>query len=61
MRGFSDTLAKTKQDIFKQFRSDELLVQERIDSLSRIVVRRTDKSQELKKVLEGILPDLIRE
>jgi uncharacterized protein (TIGR03545 family) len=57
MKGFSDTLAKANLDIVHQFGSDESLVQENIDFLSRIVARKKGR----EKGLEGILPGLMRE
>ncbi len=56
MKGFSDTLAKANLDILHKFGSDESLVQENIDFLSRIVASKKGR----EKGLEGILPGLMR-
>ncbi|UCD71120.1 MAG: TIGR03545 family protein [Syntrophobacterales bacterium] len=59
MKDFSNTLAKGKLDIVHQFRSDESLVQENIDFLSRIISTKLGKSKSPQKGLEGTLQDLI--
>jgi hypothetical protein len=56
MKGFSNALSQGKLDILNQFGSNESLVQENIDFLSRTVT--TEKGKE--KGLEGLLPGLIR-
>ena len=60
MKGFSDALAQGKLDILNQFGSDESLVQEKIDLLSRVVGAKTGKSKAPQKGIEGILPGLIK-
>ena len=56
MKGFSDALTKANLNILHKFGSDESLVQENIDFLSRIVARKKGR----EKGLEGILPGLMR-
>jgi hypothetical protein len=56
MNGFSDALAKANLNILHKFGSDESLVQENIDFLSRIVASKKGR----EKGLEGILPGLMR-
>ena len=64
MKGFSDTLVKGKLNILNRFGSNESLVQENIDFLSRTVTTKRGKSKAPKrgkeKGLEGLLPGLIR-
>ena len=55
MKGFSDALSQGKLDILNQFESNESLVQENIDFLSRTVTTKRGK----EKGLEGLLPGLI--
>jgi len=56
MKGFSDALTKANLNILHKFGSDESLVQENIDFLSRIVASKKGR----EKGLEGILPDFMR-
>ncbi len=56
MKGFSNALSQGKLHILNQFGSNESLVQENIDFLSRTVTSKEGKG----KGLEGLLPGLIR-
>ena len=55
IKRYSDTLAKAKLDLSKQFGLNESLVRKNIDFLSRIVARKKGK----EKGFEGVLPGLI--